>query len=83
MMLSLGPIIFGFILGAIIGTQIKVNRSDMEFTLASFVVIFIAGFIAAWQFGNYPFYTDLPISTAFVSALIGIFVGKFLFARSK
>ena len=82
MMLSLGPIIFGFILGAIIGTQIKVNRSDMEFTLASFVVIFIAGLIA-WQFGNYPFYTDLPISTAFVSALIGIFVGKFLFARSK
>ena len=83
MMLSVGPIIFGFILGAIIGTQIKVNRSDMEFTLASFVVIFIAGLIAAWQFGNYPFYTDLPISTAFVSALIGIFVGKFLFARSK
>lgn len=83
MMLSLGPIIFGLILGVIIGSQIKLNISDAKFTLASFVVIFIAGLIVAWQSGNYPFYNDLPISTAFMSALIGIFVGKLLFARSK
>ena len=83
MMLSLGPIIFGLIFGLIIGSQIKLSVSDAEFTLGSFVVIFIAGIIVAWQSGNYPFYTDLPISTAFLSALIGIFVGKLLFARSK
>ncbi len=81
-MLSLGPIIFGLILGLIIGSQIKI-RDDSKFTLGSFVVILIAGIIVAWQSGNYPFYTDLPISTAFLSALIGIFVGKLLFARSK
>jgi energy-converting hydrogenase B subunit J len=82
-MLSLGPIIFGLILGLLIGSQIKLNVSDAKFTLASFIVILIAGIIMAWQSGNYPFYTDLPISTAFLSALIGIFVGKLLFSRSK
>ena len=83
MMLSLGPIIFGLILGLVIGSQIKLGVSDTHFTLGSFVVIFIAGIVVAWQSGNYPFYTDLPVSTAFLSALIGIFVGKLLFARSK
>ena len=82
-MLSLGPIIFGLILGLVIGSQIKLNVSDAKFTLESFVFILIAGIIVAWQSGNYPFYTDLPISTAFLSALIGIFVGKLIFARSK
>ena len=81
-MLSLGPIIFGLILGVIIGSQIK-SIDDTHFTLGAFVMIIIAGIIVAWQAGNFPFYTDLPISTGFVSALIGIFVGKLLFARSK
>lgn len=80
-MLSLGPIIFGLILGLIIGSQIKI-RDNTKFTLGSFVIILIAGIIVAWQSGNYPFYNDLPISTAFLSALIGIFVGKLLFARN-
>ncbi|MBE6496768.1 MAG: energy-converting hydrogenase B subunit J [Methanobrevibacter sp.] len=82
-MLSIGPIIMGLILGLIIGSQIKTAMSDANFTLGSFVVILIAGIIVAWQSGNYPFYNDLPISTAFLSAMIGIFVGKLLFARSK
>ena len=82
-MISLGPIIFGLILGLIIGSQIRLNVSDAKFTLGSFVVILIAGIIVAWQLGNFPFYTALPISTGFLSALIGIFVGKLLFARSK
>ena len=83
MMLSLGPIIFGLILGLVIGSQIKFNVSDAQFTLGAFVIVLIAGIIVAWQSGNYPFYTDLPLSTAFLSALIGIFVGKLIFARSK
>ena len=57
-MLSLGPIIFGLILGIIIGSQIKLNVSDAEFALTSFVVILIAGIIVAWQLGNFPFYAD-------------------------
>ena len=59
-MLSLGPIIFGLILGMIIGSQIKLGVSDTHFTVGSFIVIFIAGIVVAWQSGNYPFYTDLP-----------------------
>lgn len=82
-MLSLGPVIFGIILGLIIGSQIKLNVNDTHFTLGAFMIIIIAGIIVAWQSGNFPFYTDLPLSTAFLSALIGIFVGKLIFARSK
>lgn len=82
-MLSIGPIIFGLILGLIIGSQIKLNNMDIHFTLGAFMVILIAGIVVALEAGNYPFYTDLPISTAFLSALIGIFVGKLIFARSK
>ncbi|MEE1337067.1 energy-converting hydrogenase B subunit J [Methanobrevibacter sp.] len=83
MMIIIGPIIIALILGLIIGSQIKLNNGDTHFTLGSFIVILIAGIVVAWQSGNYPFYTDLPISTAFLSALIGIFVGKLIFARSK
>ena len=82
-MISLGPIIFGLILGLIIGSRLRFNANDTHFTLGAFIIILIAGIIVAWQSGNYPFYTDLPISTAFLSALIGIFVGKLIFARSK
>jgi energy-converting hydrogenase B subunit J len=83
MIISIGPIIFGLILGLIIGSQIKFKFVDTTFTLASVIVIFIVGLIVAWQSGNYPFYNDFHVSTAFLSALIGIIVGSLLFARSK
>ena len=82
-MISFGPIIFGLILGAVIGSQIKLKNTDTTFTLASFAIIIIAGIIIAWQSGNYPFYTDFPISTAYFSALIGIFVGKIALAGGR
>ena len=83
MMLIWGPMIFALILGLVIGSQIKLNVDDTKFTKASFIVIIIAAIILAWTLGNYPFYTDMPISSAFLSALIGIFAGMLLFARSK
>jgi energy-converting hydrogenase B subunit J len=82
-MISLGPIIFGIILGLIIGSQIKLNVSDAKFTLSSFVVILIAGIIVAWQLGEFPFYASSLLSSAFLSALIGIFIGVLLFGRRK
>lgn len=83
-MIVLGPIIFGLILGLVIGSQIKSNsKYDIHLTVASFVVIVIAGLVMAWQLGQYPFYNDVPFSTAFVSALIGILLGKLLFARGS
>ena len=64
MMVIIGPIIIALILGIIIGSQIKTHNGDTHFTLGAFIVILIAGIVVAWQSGNYPFYTDLPISTA-------------------
>lgn len=83
-MLVLGPVIFGFILGLILGSQIKKNpKSDFNFTISSFVVIIIAGIVIAWQLGQYPFYDDVGISTGFLSTLIGLVIGKLLFVRGS
>ena len=83
-MISIGPIVFGFILGMVIGSQIKTgNISDTSFKISSYVVIIIAALIMAWQLGEFPFYEYLPVSSAFVSALIGILLSKLIFARSS
>jgi energy-converting hydrogenase B subunit J len=79
-MINFGPIIFGFIIGLVVGIAIKDNpNSNIKFTASSFAVIFIIAIIFAWQLGQFPYYTDFPIATGFVSGVIGIFVGKFLF----
>ena len=76
-MLILGPVIFGLILGFVIGIQIKTNsKQETKFTLASFVAIIIAGLLMTCQLGAYPFYTDVPIATGFIFALIGVLIGK-------
>ena len=80
-MISIGPVIFGLILGLIIGSKLKLKNNDTDFTLPAFIIIIIAGIIMAWQTGNYPFYTDFPISTAYFSALFGMLIGKAVFAR--
>ena len=83
-MISVGPIIFGLLLGIIIGSQIKTgNISDTSFKTSSYVIIIIAGLIMAWQLGEFPFYDYFPLSTAFTSALIGVLLSKFIFARSS
>ena len=83
MTIILGPIIFGLLLGIVIGSQIKFKFADTRFTLASVAIIFIVGIIVAWQSGNYPFHNDFPVSTAFLSALIGIIVSSLLFGRGE
>lgn len=80
-MLNSGAIIFGFLLGVLVGSQIKSKRMDTQFTLASFIIIFMVGLVSAWQLGPFPFYTDMPIASGFFFGLLGIFVGKLLFAR--
>lgn len=83
-MIVIGPIIFGLILGLIIGSQIKTgNISDTSFKTSSYIVIIIAALIMAWQLGEFPFYDFVPLSSAFVSALIGVLLSKLIFARSS
>jgi energy-converting hydrogenase B subunit J len=83
-MISMGPVIFGLIFGVIIGSQIKTdNISDTSFTASSYILIIIFALLMAWQAGEFPFYVYVPLSTAFTSALIGILLSKFIFARSS
>jgi energy-converting hydrogenase B subunit J len=83
-MIAIGPIVCGFILGLIIGSQIKTgNISGTAFKTSSYVVIIIAALIMAWQLGEFPFYDYFPLSTGFASALIGIMLSKFIIARSS
>lgn len=83
-MISVGPIIFGLIFGLIVGSQIKTgNIRDTSFTTSSYVIIIIVALIMAWQVGEFPFYDYVPLSTGFASALIGILLSKFIFARSS
>ena len=48
-MLNLGAIIFGFLFGVLIGSQIKTKSMDTQFTLASFVIIFIVGLLKKFK----------------------------------
>lgn len=81
-MLVLGPIIFGLLIGFIIGTRLKISsKNSFKFTLSSFIVIFILTILMAWQLGPYPFYNDLPIATGFLSGAIGLLLGKLIFIK--
>lgn len=84
MNLILGSIIFGLLIGFILGTRIKKDFNlGFNFTVGSYITVIIVVFLVAWQLGNYPYYTDLPLSTAFVSGLIGILLGKLLLGRKS
>jgi energy-converting hydrogenase B subunit J len=79
MFLNLGTIIFGFLIGFILGIRIKNNpESNINFTLGSYVVIFIVSLVAAWQLGPFPFYEDINLSSGFLFGAIGIIAGKFI-----
>lgn len=81
-MLYIGPIVLGFLLGFILGSRIKFNlESGLNFTLGSYIIIFIAALVAAYFIGPFPYYIDAPLASGFVSALVGIFVGKVILGR--
>ncbi|MEJ8542093.1 energy-converting hydrogenase B subunit J [Methanothermobacter wolfeii] len=72
-----GPVIFGFLLGLILGSRI---REDM-FPASSYLLVLVVLVLVAWNLGPFPYYTDLPIATGFVAAVLGIMTGKILFRR--
>ncbi|RBQ22405.1 hypothetical protein ALNOE001_21520 [Candidatus Methanobinarius endosymbioticus] len=78
-MLYLGPVIFGFILGLVVGIRVKNNpNSNIKFTTGFYIIIFIVALIVAWYSGPYPFFDDVPISTAFISGTIGLIAGSLI-----
>ena len=77
-----GPIILGFLLGFIVGSRIKFNpESGLNFTTGSYIVVIIAALVAAYFIGPFPYYVDVPLASGFVSAIIGIFIGKITLGR--
>lgn len=76
-MLYLGPTLFGFLLGFILGSRIKTNpESKINFPFSSYVVIILVALFMAWQLGPFPYYTDTILASGFVAAIIGIISGK-------
>ncbi|AXV37450.1 MAG: energy-converting hydrogenase B subunit J [Methanobacteriaceae archaeon] len=81
-MFYIGPPLFGFILGFILGSRIKTEPdSKIKFTLGSFLVVLIVAILMAYELGPFPFYQGIPIATGFVAAIIGIFAGKIILGR--
>ena len=83
-MIVLGPIIFGFLLGLVVGSRIR-NDAEVNIGLTSgaIVLLFIVSIIIALKLGNFPYYNDFPVATGFISAFIGLVIGKLIFGRSK
>jgi energy-converting hydrogenase B subunit J len=81
-MLYIGPTLFGFLLGFILGTRIKNNpESKINFPISSYLVVVLVALFMAWQIGPFPYYTDLPLASGFLAAIIGIMAGKIIFGR--
>lgn len=81
-MIVLGPIIFGFLIGFIIGTRFKTNKDlNINLTISSIIILFLFVIFLGWQLGQFPYYNDFPVSTGFISAFIGLILGNLLFNR--
>lgn len=77
--LVIGPIIVAIIFGFVVGSRIHLNlENSFTFTLSGIIALIIGVIIMAYALGQYPTYDDLPIATAFLSAIIGILLGSAL-----
>jgi len=72
-----GPIIFGFLLGFILGSRIR----DDEFPASTYIALLLVLILVAWNIGPFPYYTDIPIATGFAAAAAGMVAGKLLLGR--
>ncbi|MEN4018641.1 MAG: energy-converting hydrogenase B subunit J [Methanobacterium sp.] len=77
-----GPLVMGFLLGFILGTRIKtVPESKLKFDRVVYAIVVIAAIIVAYFLGPFPYYKDGPFASGFVSAIIGIIIGKLTLGR--
>lgn len=78
----IGPIAIGFLLGFILGTRIKTDpESKLKFDKEVYIIVLIAAIGVAYFLGAFPYYNDVPLASGYVSAIIGILIGKLLFGR--
>lgn len=79
----IGPILFGFLFGLVLGTRIRrKEENSFKFTGSAIVALLIGSLLMSLDLGQFPFYADLPIVTAFLFAIIGILIGSLLFGSS-
>ena len=82
MIFYIGPIVIGFLLGFILGTRIQISsKSKLVFDVEVYAIVLIAAIIVAYYLGPFPYYEDVPIASGFVSAIIGLLIGKLLFGK--
>ncbi len=81
-MIVIGPIIFGFLIGFIIGTRFKTSgKTNINLTASAIILLLLFTVLIAWQLGQFPYYNDLPMATGFISAFIGLILGNLIFNR--
>ena len=84
MIIYYGPLIFGFLLGFILGTRIRINsESGLKFNASVYLIFIIGAFIIAYLLGPFPYYKDIPLANGFLAAAIGIILGKLILGREK
>ena len=84
MIIYFGPLIFGFLLGFILGTRIRTNpESGLKFDASVYLIFIIVAFIISYLLGPFPYYEDLPLANGFLAAAIVIIMGKLIFGREK
>ncbi len=84
MIAYIGPLVLGFLLGFILGTRIKPSpQSKLKFDVEVYILIFIAAILVAYLIGPFPYYEDFPLASGFLSAIIGLIIGKLAFGRDK
>ena len=84
MIFYIGPLVLGFLLGFILGTRIKLSpESELKFGAEVYAIVLIAAIGVAYFIGAFPYYFDVPLASGFVSAIVGLIVGKLIFGREK
>ncbi len=84
MIFYIGPLVLGFLLGFILGTRIKPSpESKLKFGVEVYAIVLITAIIVAYFIGAFPYYADVPLASGYVSAIIGLIIGKLIFGRSK
>ena len=76
-MLYTGPVIFGFIIGFLVGVIMhKTPTNGIKLNTSSWIAIIIGGIIVAWWLGTFPYYEGLQLGPGFVVAIIGAIIGR-------
>ena len=73
-----GPMLIALLIGFVVGTRFK---NLQNFTLLSFVFMFIVVLLYASMYGQYPYYDDFNFSSTIISGIVGLFIGKLIFDR--